>query len=415
MDTDRIAWDVRRELAAFAHQEPAAVREGLASVVRSLVHRTAGGQLTEHAVAGITEQIVHEVQAYGPLWQLVYNDEVSEIMVNGPDKVFVEVDGRNRPVDLHFRSVEHLRSVIDRLRALDTGHRLDQSKPFADLSMPDGSRINAVLPPVGHGGPHLTIRCYRGVFDSLDDFVDNGTMSASMATVLDAAVRARLNILFSGGTGTGKTTLLEILSRSIRRDDRVVVIEDTLELRLALDNVVRLLTREHNVEGRGQISIGDLFRNALRMAPDRILLGEVRGGEAYDLLQALNSGHRGTLAVIHASSPEEAIVRLLNLVPLAHLDLPTEVVKQQLGHGLDLIVQMSHQPSGGRVLTRITEVQGVNASGEPVVADLFRWDSTTRADGTLDGHHHATGVTPLVFSRLRAAVPDLDRALFARP
>lgn len=412
MDATLVSRDLRHALSRAVLESNTPPSGGVRPTLWAMLPSIAGDGLPRAQAEGIVEELAQEVHAFGPLWPWAFDRDVSEIMVNGPGRVFVEQDGRKRQIPTRFRDADHLRAIIDRLRALDPGHRLDSSKPFADLSLPDGSRVNAVIAPIAHDGPHLTIRCYRGRFNSLEDLIEQGSMDGRMAILLDAAVRARMNILFSGGTATGKTTLLEILSRSIPEQERIVVIEETLELKIVHSNVLRLLTRECNIEGRGQITIGDLFRNALRMAPDRILLGEVRGGEAYDLLQALNSGHRGSLAVMHASSPEEAIARFENLVPLANLGLPPSVVKRQIAHGLDLLVQLHQLPDGSRRVTRISEVNGVDALGDPALTDLFRFVPEVDAASPYAGWFECCVEAPAALGRLRMAVPDLPDDLF---
>jgi pilus assembly protein CpaF len=262
--------------------------------------------------------------------------------------------------------------------------------------------------------PSLTIRKYAGVFHGTADLVDAGSLDERMAMLLVAATRSRVNILFSGGTGTGKTTLLEVLTRAIPDEERIVCIEDTLEIRVDHPNTVRLLTRQPNIEGKGEITIGDLFRNSLRMCPDRVLLGEIRGKEAYDYLQALNSGHDGSLAVLHASTPEEAVVRLQNLVPLAGLSLPPRVVKRQIAHGLDLVVQVDQLTDGSRKVTRITEVGEIGQDGELELIDLFRFDSVGLREGRIEGRFVATGAVPGFMKQLQLSGMEVPGELFER-
>lgn len=364
-------------------------------------------------IDAVLAEILVEARMFGPLWRLMFDREVSEIMVNGPDLVFVERNGaKQREPGEFFRDAEGLHSAIERIMRVDSDLRLDQSRPWADLALPGGSRANIAIPPIAHGSPHLTIRKYQGVLKSMDDMIQAGTLDVRMAELLVHSTRIRKNILFSGATSTGKTTLLEVLSRHIPEGERVICIEDTLELHLAHENVVRLLTRTENFEGKGEVSIGDLFRNSLRMCPDRVLLGEIRGKEAYDYLQALNSGHDGSLAVIHASSPVEAVVRLQNLVPLAGLGVPPGVVRRQISAGLDLIVQMHQLADGSRKVTRITEVGEPDASGELTLVDLFRFDVTRRGERGIEGRFVATGNRPSFFDDLARSGEAMRESLF---
>lgn len=356
-------------------------------------------------------ELVHEVLLYGPLWRALFDASVSEVMVNGPDKVFVERDGVTTLTDLKFRDANEVRHVIDKMLQLDTTIRLDVSRPWCDLSLPDGSRANFVIPPVVPA-PHLTIRKYQGTFRGMDDLVAARSLDERMGTLLVAATRAKLNVLFSGAAGSGKTTLLEVLSRTIPANERIVCIEDTHELHFDHPNVVRMLTRPPNFEGKGEVTTGDLFRNALRMAPDRVLLGEIRGREAYEYLQALNSGHDGSLAVNHAASPEEATTRLQNLVPLAGLGVPPNVVKRQIAHGLDLVVQVEQGPDGVRRVTRISEIRGLDAAGDVVHVDLFAFVADRTGPTEVVGEFRPTGEVPAFLPRLARSGMGVTGALF---
>lgn len=383
-------------------------------LLREITNRIAGEDLLpDQKFDPLYAELVHEAMLFGPLWRPFYDAEVSEIMVNAPDRIFVERNGRIVPSDVTFRNEHELRHTIDKIMSLDTAARLDQSKPWVDLALPDGSRANVTIPPITWGGAKLTIRKYQGIFRGVEDLVANGTMDGRMAELLVAATRARLNLLFSGATATGKTTLLEVLTRIISEGERILCIEDTMELHIDHPNVVRLLTRLPNLEGKGEITIGDLFRNSLRMCPDRVLLGEIRGKEAYDYLQALNSGHDGSLAVLHASSPEEAVVRLQNLVPLAGLGVPGPVVKRQIAHGLDLIVQIEQLADGSRRVTRITEVGGQDANGDVELHDLFRFDIERNSPTTAAGRFRATGHVPDFLTHLSRSGMTITEALFA--
>jgi pilus assembly protein CpaF len=414
MDTDELRRAVERGLWTLMTQNALTTDVDVAATVSWIAHREARGTgLTEPDVVAIQERILWELRQYGPLWGPMFDPEVSEIMVNGPSKVFIEKAGKIHLTDITFKTNGHLTSLIERLVAIDTSARLDSSKPMVDVALPDGSRMNAIMAPVVNGGDHLTIRKYQRTFRSMDDLVAADMLDERMATLLVAATRARLNILFSGGAGTGKTTLVEVLSRAIPSEERVICIEDTMEIHFDHINVVRMLTRIANIEGKGEITIGDLFRNSLRMCPDRVILGEIRGKEAFDYLQALNSGHSGSLAVLHASSPDEAVLRLQNLVPLAGLGVPPSVVTRQIAHGVHLIAQVSQLADGSRRVVRLSEVAGIDPSGAVVVRDLFRFRTQAASVEEVRGAYEATGVVPSWADQLAFSGVDLPPDLFA--
>ena len=413
MDKDELRRAVERGLYALMSQNPGSSEVDIAATVSWIAHREArGAGLDEADVQAIQERILWELRQFGPLWGPMFDPEVSEIMVNGPHKVFIEKNGQIQLTNLDLKTNGHLTTLIERLVSIDPSARIDSSKPMVDVALPDGSRLNAIMAPIVHGGDHLTIRKYQRLFRSMDDIVAADMLDARMAALLVAATRARLNILFSGGTGTGKTTLVEVLSRAIPQEERVICIEDTMEIHFDHVNVVRMVTRIPNIEGKGEITIGDLFRNSLRMCPDRVILGEIRGKEAFDYLQALNSGHSGSLAVLHASSPEEAVLRLQNLVPLAGLGVPHGVVTRQIAHGVHLIAQVSQLADGSRRVTRISEVAGLDESGAIVVRDLFRWRTDTIALDRVTGAYEATGLVPAWVDQLTLANVDLPPDLF---
>lgn len=416
MDQSQLRRVLAHRLAAHGGPRGALSPMEMPAVLRDLaddVARRAGAPI-DVPIEPLVTQLTHEAMLFGPLWRLMFDADVSEVMVNGPDRVFVERLGhQERVTEPLFRDDQAIRHVMDRMLQLDTSVRLDVSKPYTDLALPDGSRANFAIPPiVAH--PTITIRKYQGTFRTMDDFVRAGTLDGRMATLLVAATRARLNVLFSGATASGKTTLLEVLSRTIPAHERLVCIEDTPELHFDHPNIVRMVARGPNFEGKGEITIGDMFRNSLRMAPDRVLLGEIRGREAYDYLQALNSGHAGSLAVIHAASPQEAAVRLQNLVPLAGLGLPSAVVKRQIAHGLDLVVQLEQGPDGVRRVTRITEVRDLDADGEPILVDLFAFAVDRTGPLELVGTFEATGEVPAFLPRLGRSGIEVGRSLFAK-
>jgi len=413
MDVDELRRSTERALWTLMTQSGSSPDVDVNATIGWIAHREARGSgLSEVEITRAQDEVQRALRAYGPLWGPMFDPEVSEIMVNGPNRVFVERGGQIQKTDITFESNAHLSSLIERIVAIDPHARLDSSKPMVDIALPDGSRANAIMAPVVCGGDHLTIRKYQRRFRSVDDLVAADMLDARMGLLLTAATRARLNILFSGGTGTGKTTLVEVLSRSISPEERVICIEDTLEIHFDHENVVRMLTRVANIEGKGEITIGDLFRNSLRMCPDRVVLGEIRGKEAFDYLQALNSGHSGSFAVLHASSPEEAVLRLQNLVPLAGLAVPPSVVARQIAHGVHLIAQVSQLADGSRRVTRISEVAGLDDDGAVVVRDLIVWWTHAASTEEVTGAYVVTGHVPAWADQLRWSGLDIPHDLF---
>ncbi|MGY9073632.1 MAG: CpaF family protein [Acidimicrobiales bacterium] len=360
----------------------------------------------------LVKAITADVLGHGPIEPLLEDPEVSEIMVNGRNRVYVERSGRLHATDVRYLSDEHLRQVIDRIVAR-VGRRIDESSPMVDARLPDGSRVNAVIPPLAVDGPSLTIRKFAAKALTVDDLVAYGSLTEATAQFLQACVHGKLNILVSGGTGTGKTTLLNVVSSFIPADERVVTIEDAVELRLSQDHVVRLESRPANVEGRGSVSIRDLMRNALRMRPDRIIVGEVRGGEALDMLQAMNTGHEGSLSTLHANTPRDAVSRLETMVLMGGLDLPMRAIREQIGSAIDLFVQISRLRDGSRKITYITEVEGLE--GEIVtLTDLFVFDHSAGVDaeGKSLGSLVPTGIRPRCTERLEDEGVFLPASMF---
>lgn len=358
--------------------------------------------------------ILDELTGFGPIQPLLDDPDVSEVMVNGPKKIFIEKDGKLTKSPITFDDDDHVLRIIDRI-ILPLGRRVDADSPTVDARLPDGSRVNAVIRPVSIDGPSITIRKFKRDKLSIAQLIQLGSLTANMAEFVRACVLAHLNIVISGGTGSGKTTLLNVLSGFIPEEERIVTIEDAAELQLQQDHVLRMETKTANVDGRGSVSIRDLVRNALRMRPDRIVVGECRGGEALDMLQAMNTGHDGSLTTLHANTPRDALSRLETMVLMSGLDLPLKVVRQQISSAVDLIIQQSRLKDGTRKVTAITEVVGME--GETVVlTDIFKFDQTgVGLDGKIAGELKATGIRPIFSPRLEAAGFKLSGDIFMPP
>jgi pilus assembly protein CpaF len=359
----------------------------------------------------LIQGILYEVTGYGPLQPLLDDPEITEIMVNGPQKIYVEKHGRLERTNVSFEDNLHILKIIDRI-VTPLGRHIDSDSPMVDARLPDGSRVNAVIPPCAIDGASLTIRKFRKDKLSIMQLIGFNTLTQGMADFLRACVLGRLNIIISGGTGSGKTTFLNVLSGFIPNDERIVTIEDAAELQLQQEHVVRLETKLANVEGHGVVNVRELVRNSLRMRPDRIIIGECRGGEALDMLQAMNTGHDGSLTTIHANSPRDALSRLETLVLMAGMDLPLKIVRQQISSAVDVIVQMSRVRDGSRKITAITEVAGME--GDVVVlSDIFKFNQTgVDTDGKILGQVKPTGIRPLFGPRLEAAGFKLGAEIF---
>jgi pilus assembly protein CpaF len=356
-------------------------------------------------------EVVDELLGFGPLQTLLDDPEISEIMVNGPQKVFIERKGKLVKTNITFESDDQVLKVIDRI-ILPLGRRVDGDSPTVDARLPDGSRVNAVVQPVSIDGPCITIRKFQKGKLSIDQLIEYGSITRNMADLIRACVISRLNIVISGGTGSGKTTLLNVLSSFIPEDERIITIEDAAELKLQQDHVLRMETKPPNSEGKNSVTIRDLVKNALRQRPDRIVVGEVRGGEALDMLQAMNTGHDGSLTTLHANSPRDALSRLETMCLMSGMDLPLRVIREQIASAIDLIVQQSRMRDGSRKVTSISEVSGME--GDTVVmTEIFKFEQTgVSSDGKVLGDIKATGIRPLFTPRLEIAGFKLGPEVF---
>ena len=362
----------------------------------------------------VLKEIEDDALGLGPLQPILEDPTVTEIMVNGPKRIYIEKSGRLQLSDKVFTSEAQLRTVIDRIVSR-VGRRVDESSPMVDARLQDGSRVNAIIPPLSPKGSSLTIRKFSADPLQVEDLIRFGSFTPEIAEVLRAAVEAKLNILVSGGTGTGKTTLLNVLSSFIPAEDRIVTVEDAIELSLQQDHVVQLETRPPNVEGTGEITIRDLVKNSLRMRPDRIVVGECRAGEALDMLQAMNTGHDGSLSTLHSNSPRDCIARLETLVLMAGVDLPLKAIRDQISSAVDMVVQIQRLRDGTRRITHITEVLGME--GDVVtLQDVFKFDFDAGVDetGRFRGTQTATGIRPRFTDKLLDYGIPLDFSVFDR-
>ena len=353
--------------------------------------------------------IQNEINGYGPITELLNDDHVTEIMVNGPDDIYIEVDGKlNKEDSVSFINDKHIIRTIQRM-VQPLGRTIDTANPMVDARLRDGSRLNAIIPPLSLNGPVLTIRKFAKNLESIDDLLLKGVLTNDMALFLEASVRAKLNIIISGGTGTGKTTLLNILSGFIGRDERIVTIEDAAELRLKQPHVIGLETRMSNYEGEGEVTIRDLVRNSLRMRPDRIIVGEVRGKEAFDMMQAMNTGHEGSITTLHANGPMDAINRLETMILMNEMAIPVGAVRGYIENAIDIIVQIDRLSDGRRRITCISEVDGIK-DGNIVIRDIFNYvQNGTSSDGEVVGDFVQQKGIPRVYDKIkRKGITSVD-------
>ena len=356
------------------------------------------------------EGIVAEILGFGPLETLLNDETVSEVMVNGPERVFVEQKGKLTKAAVTFENDEHVLRVIDRIVS-PLGRRIDESSPMVDARLPDGSRVNAIIPPLALNGPTLTIRKFEKDPLTIDDLVRFGSMSNETAEFLRACVLGRLNTVVSGGTGSGKTTLLNVLSSFIPEDERIITVENAAELQLRQEHVVTLESRPPNIEGKGEVTIQDLVINTLRMRPDRVVVGECRGGETLDMLQAMNTGHDGSLTTAHANTPRDMLSRLETMCLMAGMDLPVRAIREQVASAVDLIIQQQRLRDGSRKVTHVTEIQGME--GDVIVmSDIFVFEQQGIENGKIVGRLKPTGIRPKFYERIENAGVQLSANIF---
>ncbi len=368
-------------------------------------------QLTADQEKELAETILSDVVGWGPLDKLLSDPSITEIMVNGSKKIFVEREGKIETTPESFRDESHLRRIIDKIVG-KVGRRIDESSPMVDARLPDGSRVNAIIPPLAIGGAKVTIRKFSATPLTTDDLVRKGTINAQAISFLDLCVKGRLNILVSGGTGSGKTTFLNVLSSFIPNNERIITIEDAVELQLRQEHIVQLESRPPNIEGTGQVLIRDLVRNSLRMRPDRIVVGEVRGGEALDMLQAMNTGHDGSLTTVHANSPRDVLSRLETMVLMSGMELPISAIRQQVAAAIDIIVHLARMRDGSRRVTHIAEITGME-SDVIAMQDLFLFEyATGEAREKFEGMLQSTGIRPRCLDQLKAMGLEVPVSLF---
>ncbi|MFH0855304.1 MAG: CpaF family protein [Candidatus Omnitrophota bacterium] len=389
-------------------------RAELESVLRNIAddifyhrHLNMPGQEKDRAI----KEMIDELVGFGPIEALMKDPEVTEIMINGPQKVYIEKNGQKTLSSFKFDDEQQLRCLVYKLLA-PTRRRVDESYPYVDVSLKDGSRVNIIIPPLALDGVSVTIRKFSENIRNVEDLIKLGAMDKRMADFLIALIKVKMNMLFSGATGTGKTTTLAALSGYIDNNERIITIEDTAELHLKQEHVVRLETRPPNIEGKGEVAIRDLFKNSLRMRPGRIILGEVRGSEALDMLQAMCSGHAGSLAVLHANSPKEVIYRLETMILTSGLPISLDVIHRQIASALHIIVHQEQLSDGSRRITHITQVNGLKDGGV-ILEDIFNYESNDAdLEGKLQGKFKATGVIPVFFPLFAKKGVNLSREIF---
>ena len=400
----------RLDMNRIGEIDPKLLRDEIRGVVEQLCD-TENPLLNRNERQRLVNEILDETFGFGPLELLLKDDKIGDIMINGPKKIYVEKGGRIERSEVTFRDNDHLLQIIDRIVSR-VGRRVDETSPMVDARLPDGSRFNAIIPPLALDGAVVTIRMFGSRPLSKDDLLRFKAFTPDMLALMEAAMKARLNILISGGTGSGKTTLLNTLSSFIQPDHRVITIEDAAELQLQQDHVVRLETRPANIEGRGAVTATDLVKNALRMRPDRIIIGECRGAETLDMIQAMNTGHEGSMTTVHANSPRDALSRLETMISMAGLELPIRALRNQFASAIDLVIQASRLQGGPRKITSVSEVIGME--GDTIIMqEIFAFRQTgVGEDGRAHGEFIATGIRPTFMERLETSGYHLSPEIF---
>ena len=400
----------RIDLEVMGNMKPERLREELGLLTERLLLET-GAALNTQERKRMVLDIQDEIMGLGPLEPLLADPTVSDILVNGPNQVFVERRGKLELTPVVFSDSDHLMKIIDKIVSR-IGRRVDESSPMVDARLPDGSRVNAIIPPLALDGPLLSIRRFAVVPLTIRDLIDKRSLTPTLAALLSAMVQAKMNVLISGGTGTGKTTMLNVLSASIPHHERIVTIEDAAELQLQQPHVVRLETRPPNIEGKGEVSQRALVRNSLRMRPDRIILGEVRGAEVLDMLQAMNTGHEGSMATVHANSPRDALTRLENMAGYGGAVISQDAMRQQISSAINAVIQIARLNDGRRKVVSVQEITGME--GDIItMQEIYRFNQTGVAtDGTVAGNFRATGVRPKFMDRLKSYGLQVSEATF---
>ncbi len=399
------------DLSLISGVEEAEARKQISQVVRQLIEEQSA-PLNARSRLQIVKEIEDEVLGLGPLEPLLAEPSISDILVNNYHSVYVERFGKLELTPVRFKDNDHLMKIIDRIVSR-IGRRIDESSPMVDARLADGSRVNAIIPPLAIDGASISIRRFSEDKMKLEDLVEKQALTAEMALLLQSVAKAKQNVLISGGTGSGKTTMLNAMSNFIPADERVVTIEDSAELQLQLPHVVRLETRPANIEGKGEVTLRDLVKNSLRMRPDRIVIGEVRGGEAFDMLQAMNTGHDGSLTTVHANKPRDSLARVENMVSMAGFELPMAAIRKQIASAINIIVQLTRLEDGSRRVVSIQEVSGME--GDIItLSEIFKFDRIGIDEhGTVQGRYIATGLIPDCLPKLQSMGCDIDRSIFS--
>jgi len=397
-------------LSVLSKSNDEAMVAELEKAIRMVINEQ-GLALSEQENEQLVLEIKNEVLGLGPLEPLLADESISEIMCNSYDRVYIERNGRLQKIPVRFSDDNHLLKIIDKI-VTAVGRRIDESSPLVDARLLDGSRVNAIIPPLAIDGPALTIRKFKKDPLKVDDLIRFGSISSEAARLMEGVVKARLNVIISGGTGSGKTTMLNVFSSFIPKNDRIVTIEDSAELQLQQDHVVRLETRPPNIEGHGEITMRELVKNCLRMRPDRIVVGEVRSGEALDMMQAMSTGHDGSLTTLHANTPRDCLSRLETLVAMGGLDISEKAIRRQIASAVHIVVQVARLSDGSRKVTSFTEVTGMEGT-IITLQEIFKFEQTgVDENGKVIGHFGPTGIRPFFSQKLKAHGFDLDGNMF---